>query len=480
MTCSVRIDPFCNAHTGPIDLGRPHFAGIGGVAMSALARLCLARGSRVSGSDITETPALAALRAAGCQVGLGHDPARITAATCVVYTAVTAQSSEVVAAREAGIPVVHRAQVLAALAAGQRLIAVTGTHGKSTTSGILATALQGLGADPSYVIGANLNRDGVGARHGCGGVLVAEADESDRSFLFLEPDAAVVTCIAHDHPENYVDLADHVEAYTRFASGIRDNGFLVVNVDDPGAAQLVDRIRRAPGGPRVVTYGEQDADLLVLSIVRQNWSTTITVDVPASGPVTVTVPTPSADHARDAAGALAALIELGYDPHQAAAAISLFQRVPRRLDRIGHHDGISVVDSYADHPNEILADLKAVRAAAGGHKVIVVFQPSGHHRVRAFGRQMGEILAREAHEVIMLGVHGIDRIEGVDSSIIAESCLVAGGSVHSRVTAGSTVADLAAELAAPGDFIVTMGTGDVTTYGRQVLAALRTRSLIAA
>jgi UDP-N-acetylmuramate--alanine ligase len=470
MTSTLTHNPFTDAYHGPINLHGPHFVGIGGTAMSGLARLCLVRGSTVSGSDNTDSLRLAALRAAGCRIAVGHDPIHTRNSTCVVYTAVTATSPEVVAARLSGIPVVHRAQALAALAEGRHLVAVSGTHGKSTTTGLLAAALTELGADPSYVIGADLADGSAGARHGLGHLLVAEADESDRSFHFLNPEAAIITSINHDHPENYVDLADHVDAYHVFVSRIRDGGLLVANADDRTVRVLVDQIRKQRPDLRIATYGETaQADTQLRTMRRTGWSTDVTVRLNGHD-VAFHLDSPSASHAYDAVAALTALAQLGFPPPDAARALSAFTGVKRRFTRVGEAAGLTVVDSYADHPGEIAADLATATHLADEHKVIVVFQPSGYGRVAAFGRDMGTLLAREADEVILLEVHGGTPIDGVSSAVVADAITAAGGRVH--LAADSDVPELVCRVAEHGDLVLTMGTGDVASLGDQIIARL--------
>ncbi|HEX8628751.1 MAG TPA: UDP-N-acetylmuramate--L-alanine ligase [Catenuloplanes sp.] len=468
MTITGHSDPSLDPYLGPIDLRRPHFVGIGGSTMSALASICAARGRTVTGSDVADSPRLAHLRAAGCQISIGHDTKLIEQATCVVYTAATEHTEEVIMARIRGFPVVHHAQVLQTLATGQHLVAVSGTHGKSTTTGILAAALSMLGADPSYAIGADLHQPGSGAHHGTTDLFIAEADESDRSLHFLAPYLAVLTGIAHDHPENYPDLRAHIEAYTTFACGLEIGGLLVVNADDPGAMDVADRTRRERRDVTVITYGQTpDADWHIEAIEQHGWSSTVRIRPPHGGTLTLRLSTPSAHHARDAVAALAALASLGFDALEAAPAIGAFRGVRRRLTRTGQAAGVTVIDSYAHHPNEITADLQAARTIAGAHKVIVVFQPSGYDRVAALGREMGAALAAGADEVILLDVQGGTPRHGITSRIVADAITAHGGRVH--CLPADHAPSMAGVLAFPGDVVLTMGTGDVTQLGDRLV-----------
>lgn len=469
---TVTGNPTLNPYTGTIDLSRPHFVGIGGWAMSALAQLCLARGSKVSGTDAADSERLGLLRQAGCTVKAGHDAAAVDGASCVVYTTYTANTDEVAAARAKGIPVVHRAQVLHEISKDRHLVAVSGTHGKSTTTAILATALRSPGEDPSYLIGADLDQPGSGAHHGKGDVLVVEVDESDRSFHFLSPHVAVVTTIAHDHPENYAGLGDHVDAYSRFAAGLVPGGVLVANADVAAVGELVARVRSQRPDVQVITYGEDpSATVRIEAMERRGWSVTVRVVLPGEVPVVLRLHTPSLHHARNAVAALAVLVALGQDPAAAAEAVSTFIGVCRRFTPIGESSGVTVVDCYADHPNEITADLQAARAVAGTYRVIAVCQPSGFARVAAFGRDMGAALAADADHIVLLDVHGGARQEGVSSTIVGDAVVTAGGRV--QFADHSSAAEQVATLVRPGDVVLLMGTGNVTDLAGPILTAVR-------
>ncbi|WP_246635072.1 Mur ligase domain-containing protein [Actinoplanes hulinensis] len=319
MADTVTGNPTLGAYTGPIDLSRPHFVGVGGSAMSGLAQLCAARGALVSGTDAADSDRITALRAAGCKVEIGHDPRAIEDASCVVYTTVAQHAPEVAAARANGIPVVHRAQVLRELA-GRHLVAVAGTHGKSTTAGILVAALRQLGQDPSFVVGADLDVPGSGSHHGTGPLFVAEADESDRSFHFLEPAAAVITTIAHDHPENFDGLDSHLIAYVTFAARLRPEGVLIANADEPASNDVLARVRRLRPDVRVVTFGQSErADVRFGPVDRHGWQSMTEVHA-GNGRGVLRLGTPSIYHVQDAVAAVALLVAFGYPIDAAAQA----------------------------------------------------------------------------------------------------------------------------------------------------------------
>ncbi|MDG4796648.1 UDP-N-acetylmuramate--L-alanine ligase [Micromonospora sp. WMMD1082] len=478
MTDTITGNPTIEAYTGPIDLSRPYFVGIGGCAMSGLARLLAELGHEVSGSDLRDSATLAALRAAGVRVQVGHDPAHIEGASCVVYTTVAQNAPEVRAARVAGIPVVHRAQVLDELAAARRLVAVSGSHGKSTTAGMLAHILRTLGQDPTYLIGADLTGAGSGAHLGASRLLVAEADESDRSFHFLTPSIAVVTNVTDDHPENFVSHAEVLRAYVEFGGRVAPYGFLIVNADCVGATVTADVIADERPDLTVLRYGrDRTADVRLLDVHAEGWSASATVRMPNGTEVRLTLPTPAAHHLNNAAAAMACAAVLGLDPGDVAGAACTFGGVRRRFEHIDTRGGVMVIDSYADHPNEIAADLDAARTLARG-RVFVVFQPSGHARVLAFGDRIGGLLADKADHVLLLDVHG---------TVPAGRPVADGTVIRTRLREGSYclplgpdhAARVIARMAGRGDVVVTMGTGDVTGYGAAILDTLRNRSEVA-
>ncbi|GIJ09181.1 UDP-N-acetylmuramate--L-alanine ligase [Micromonospora andamanensis] len=478
MTDTITGNPTIEAYTGPIDLSRPHFVGIGGCAMSGLARLLAELGHEVSGSDLRDSATLAALRAAGVRAQVGHDPAYIKGASCVVYTTVAQNAPEVRAARVAGIPVVHRAQVLDVLAAARRLVAVSGSHGKSTTAGMLAHILRTLGQDPSYLIGADVTGAGSGAHLGASRLLVAEADESDRSFHFLTPSIAVITNVTDDHPENFVSHAEVLRAYVGFGGRVAPDGFLIVNADCVGATVAADVIADERPDLTVLRYGrDRTADVRLLDVHTEGWSASATVRMPNGTEVRLTLPTPAAHHLDNAAAATACAAALGLDPGDVAGAVCTFAGVRRRFEHIDTRAGVTVIDSYADHPHEIAADLDAARTLARG-RVFVVFQPSGHARVLAFGERIGGVLADKADHVLLLDVHGTvptGRPVADASAIMArlregDYCLPLGPGQAAR---------LIGRMAGRGDVVLTMGTGDVTGYGAAILDALSSRTEVA-
>jgi UDP-N-acetylmuramate--alanine ligase len=447
------------------DLSRPHFVGIGGMSMSGLALICAARGARVTGSD-ADPVRLAELAAAGIPVQAGHDVPPPGDASCVVWsTAIADDNPELVAARAAGIPVVHRAQALQALANDRTFLAVSGTHGKSSTTGMLATILTGLGGDPSYAIGAVLAGAGISARQGGGLVFAAEADESDRSFHWLKPDVAVVINVTDDHPENYSGLADHVSAYVRFAGGITSGGTLVINVDDPGAAEVAARLRGSRADLRVVTVGTAPgADWRIAAIGAAGMSSATTVSTPDGQQVTITLPVPGRHMALNAVTALAAAVEAGAPVAGAVQALGGYQGVRGRLTLRADQAGVKVLDSFAHHPVEIAADIEAARLIAGDvGKVLAVYQPRGYTRTLAYAAPMAAELAA-ADLLVLLDIHAPtwEPNPGASSSLITDAG-------NGQLASPPAAVSLVTEAARPGDVVLVMGSG---ALAEQVCATL--------
>ena len=453
------------------DLGRVHFAGIGGAGMSGIARIMLARGVTVSGSDSAASAALAGLEALGARVHVGHSAAHLGAAdTLVVSSAIRDDNPELAEARRRGIRVLHRAGALASLMFGRRVIAVTGTHGKTTTTSMITTVLRETGADPGYVIGGVLAATGVGAADGAGRDFVAEADESDGSFLMLSPDAAVVTNVEADHLDNYGTAEAYRASFGAFVARISPGGLLVTCADDPGAR---DRAGQARGlGLRVRTYGESpDADYRVAGTRTTGMETTFGLRS-RPGPfgiiaVDIALNVPGAHNALNAAAAFAATVELGIAPEPAAAALARYRGAARRMEPKGGAGGVRVLDTYAHHPTEIAADLRAARAIADGGRVIAVFQPHLYSRTRIFASEFGAALAL-ADVVVVLDIYAAreDPEPGVTGKLVADA--VPGGAAR-YAESFADVPRVVASLAEPGDLVLTMGAGDVTRLGPLVL-----------
>ncbi|MGP4111256.1 UDP-N-acetylmuramate--L-alanine ligase [Streptomyces sp. 4N509B] len=460
----------------PATLERPHFIGIGGAGMSGIAKILTLRGARVAGSDARESETTAALRALGATVRVGHDAAHLDErASCVVVSsAIRDGNPELVAARGRGIPVLHRSEALAALMADRRAIAVAGTHGKTTTTSMLAVALRTLGLRPSYAIGGDLDTPASNAEHGEGELFVAEADESDRSFHRYAPEVAIVLNVELDHHATYASMDELHASFETFAERIQPGGTLVVNADQEGARKLTARLLGRED-LRLVTYGEaDDADVRVLAVTPTGTGLSSEVTVELDGRrLTVPVSVPGRHYAHNAVAALAAGVAAGVDATELARALASYTGVRRRLQPKGEAGGVRVIDTYAHHPTEMAADLAALRAAASdGGRILVVFQPHLFSRTRELGAEMGRALtAADASVILDVYPAREDPIPGVTSRIVADAVQGPGTGAHTGLDRDAAVR-LVAGMARPGDLVLTMGAGDVTDLGPEILAHL--------
>ena len=455
----------------PTAMDRPHFIGIGGAGMSGIAKILAQRGAKVAGSDAKDSATADALRALGATVHIGHAPEHLADdATCVVVSsAIRKDNPELARAAELGIPVVHRSDALARLMDGLRPIAVAGTHGKTTTTSMLAVSLTALGRTPSYAIGGDLDAPGSNALHGDGEIFVAEADESDRSFHKYAPEVAIVLNVELDHHANYASMEEIYESFQTFADRIVPDGTLVISADHEGARELT---RRVSDSVKTVTYGEaEDADVRILSVVAQGLKSEVTVLL-GGEELTFTVSVPGRHYASNAVAALAAGVALGIPAADLAPALAAYTGVKRRLQLKGEAAGVQVIDSYAHHPTEMTADLEAMRAAASSARLLVVFQPHLFSRTQELGKEMGQSLAlADASLVLDIYPAREDPIPGVTSDLIIEAARAAGADV-TPVHDKADVPEAVAGMAKPGDLVLTMGAGDVTDLGPRILDRL--------
>lgn len=457
----------------PPTMERPHFIGIGGAGMSGIAKILAQRGARVAGSDARASESVVALRALGATVHIGHDAAHLAAdATCVVISsAIRPDNPELAAAAARGTPVVHRSDALAALMEGLRPLAVAGTHGKTTTTSMLAVSLRTLGLAPSYAIGGDLDVPGSNADHGTGEIFVAEADESDRSFHKYAPEVAIILNVELDHHANYASMDEIYDSFATFTDRIRPGGTLVVSADQAGARELTARVR-ARDGLGIRTYGTaEDADVRVLSVTPHGLTSEVTVAIEGAQ-LTFTVSVPGSHYAHNAVAALAAGAAMGVPAPDLAAALGSYTGVNRRLQLKGEVNGVQVIDSYAHHPTEMAADLEAVRGAATDGRVLVLFQPHLFSRTQELGAEMGAALAlADASVVLDIYPAREDPVPGVTSTLIIDAARAAGADVH-RAPAKEAAPELVAGMAKPGDLVLTMGAGDVTDLGPLILDRL--------
>ena len=471
----------------PEELRRVHLVGIGGAGMSGIARILLDRGALVSGSDAKESRGVRALGARGALVRIGHDASSLDllpgGATAVITThaAIPKTNPELVEAQRRGIPVILRPVVLAKLMAGSTSLLVTGTHGKTTTTSMLIVGLQHAGQDPSFAVGGDLGEAGTNAHHGSGSIFVAEADESDGSLLEYHPDVAVVTNIEADHLDFFGSADAYTEVFDAFCDRIVDGGALVVCADDPGAAALARRaaargIRVLPYGSRLDPDGPEPAATL-LSWVQQG--TGAVAEIALAGetqPRAMRLAVPGRHMALNALAAVLAAREAGAPVDLVLEGLETFEGVRRRFELVGTADGVRVFDDYAHHPTEVRAVLTALRTVteqAGDGRVLAVFQPHLYSRTKTFADEFAAALSG-ADRVFVLDVYAAREqpIAGVSGATIAEKVTVP----VAYLPDFSAVAARVAEAAEPGDVVVTMGAGDVTLLGPEILAALADRA----
>ena len=464
-------------------LGPVHLIGIGGVGMSGIARLLLARGVPVSGSDAKESAVLAGLRAAGAQVSIGHRADQVPAeGTLVVSSAVRADNPELVEARARGLRVLHRSEALAALMLGRRAVAVAGTHGKTTTTGMTTVLLRSCGLDPSFAIGGELTEGGLGAYEGSGDAFVAEADESDGSFLLYRPEIAIITNVEPDHLDHYGSGEAVEAAFEEFCRRVRPGGLVVACGDDIGVRRVVARVAAELAGNdvQVRLYGvgpDNDVRLVGLELtpdgVRFGLQETVDgASTPAAGPLTLRVP--GAHNALNAAAAWTVARHFGVPGPEALTALSQFGGTRRRFEAKGEAAGVRVVDDYSHHPTEVEAALRSARSVVGTGRVIAVFQPHLFSRTRIFATDFAAALAL-ADRVAVLDVYAAreDPEPGVTGELIAAQVPRPAADVAFCPEPADAIAAVIG-WARPGDLVLTIGAGDVTGLGPQILQALTT------
>lgn len=450
----------------PSSIEAAHFIGIGGSGMSGLARMFLARGIRVSGSDRSDSQTLRDLAAAGAVVHVGHDAAHLGDADTVIHTgAIWPENPEYVTAKERGLAVIHRSQALHWLIGSRRLVSVAGAHGKTTSTGMIVTALQALGDDPNFVNGGVIAQLGTSSGTGADELFVIEADESDGTFLLYDTSIALITNVDPDHLDHWGTRDAFFDGFARFADAAREA--VVISADDEGARQVRNRLAH----DAVVTFGlAADADVRVTDVVT---------DGPVSFAVTrggetarVQLAVPGAHNAINAAGAIAVLTTLGHPFAAAARAVEGFSGTVRRFELHGVERGVSVYDDYAHHPTEVAAALSAARTVIGDGRLIAVHQPHTYSRTQLMSVEFAHVLEELADQTVVLDVYGAreDPIPGVTGALVSEAF---DDAARVRFVADwQEAADYTASIARDGDFVVTLGCGDVYRIIPQVLAAL--------
>ena len=452
-----------------------HLVGIGGAGMSGIARLLLARGIAVSGSDLKDSATLRRLAEAGATVEVGHRAEQVGSPDAVVVSsAIPAANVEVRHARAADIPVLSRAQVLAALMRGRRAVAVSGTHGKTTTTSMISVVLTRLGLDPSFVIGGDLNESGSGAGHGGGDLFVAEADESDGSFLLYRPAIAVITNVEEDHLDFYRDRDEIERAFRAFADRA---GVVVACWDDPGVRRALDRF---PG--RLVRYGTSPEVEIVLGGVRADAGGAKAAVSAGGGPgwsVDLHLSIPGRHNLLNATAAIGVASVLELPVGEAAAALGSFSGVRRRFEHRGLARGALFVDDYAHHPTEVRATIESAIGlrdlSADRRRVVAVFQPHRYTRTQAMWRSLGESL-EDADLVVFTDVYGAGErpMPGVTGKLLVEAFAEhAPGKRVVYLPRRSDVARFLAGEVRQGDLVLTLGAGDITMVADETLERIR-------
>ncbi len=451
----------------PAHIGAVHFVGIGGSGMSGIARMFLAAGHRVSGSDVRESASTRALRELGATVAIGHDAAHVGDADTVVVTGALWQDNpEYRRALAAGIPVLHRSHALAWLVRGRRLVSVAGAHGKTTSTGMIVTALRHLGADPSFVNGGVIASLGTSAAPGSGDLFVVEADESDGSFLLYDTSVALVTNVDADHLDHYGSREAFEAAFVEFAAGARE--LVVASADDAGARRMLARLGE---GRRVLTFGTSaDADVRV-SAVESGAAVRFTLAWRGREHV-VRLAVPGPHNALNAAGAFAVLVGMGFDEDVVVAGLERFEGTGRRFELHGTVRGVRVYDDYAHHPTEVAAALATARSVVGDGRVIAVHQPHLYSRTRLMAGEFAETYERLADHTVVLDVFGAreDPEPGVTGALVAER--FADPSRVAYLPDWQEAADHVAAVAREGDIVMTLSCGDVYRIIPQILEAL--------
>ena len=450
-----------------------HFIGLGGAGMSGIARIMLAKGFAVSGSDKNDSSVLTSLKALGAKVFVGHIRENLADAQLVIISAaITENNPELVAAKQGGIPVVARANALAWLMSESTSVAVAGTHGKTTTTAMLTVALQSAGADPSFAIGGTINNAGTNAHSGSGSIFVAEADESDGSFLAYKPSGAIITNVELDHVDHFADEEAVFAVFEQFVDSIKPGGFLVACGDDSGVKHLLSQIKRSD--LKILLYGEDsnnDFRLDRINLAPTTSSAALTITGRKIGELTLAVA--GKHNLLNAVAAFAAGSAMGIAEDKLITGLKSFTGTRRRFELKGEVAGVKVIDDYGHHPTEITVTLIAAKNLAQSGRVLVVFQPHRYSRTAVFSQQFAEALANSDF-TFLLEVYAASEqpIPGVSSLLIIKDMKSDQAKFEPSMV---QVVSEVAMMAKSGDVIITLGAGDVSSLGDPILQALANR-----
>ena len=450
-----------------------HFIGIGGAGMSGIARIMLAKGFVISGSDKNDSPMLTSLKALGANIHVGHNKENLGQAELVIISAAIMDSNpELIAAKAKSIPIVARATALAWLMSESTSVAVAGTHGKTTTTAMLTVALQSAGVDPSFAIGGTINTAGTNAHSGSGSIFVAEADESDGSFLAYKPSGAIITNVELDHVDHFADEAAVFAVFEQFISSIKTDGFLVACGDDAGVKQLLTQVKRSD--LRIFLYGESSSNDFRIDRIKLDPTTSsavISITGRKIGELNLAVV--GKHNLLNALAAFAAATAMGIPEDKLLTGLASFTGTRRRFELKGEVSGVKVIDDYGHHPTEIAVTLTAAKNLAQAGRVLVVFQPHRYSRTAVFAAEFAKALAA-ADFTYLLEVYAASEkpISGVSSLLIAR------GMKSEQVKFEPSMIQVVSEVAAiakSGDVIITLGAGDVSSLGDPILQALANR-----
>ena len=450
-----------------------HFIGLGGAGMSGIARIMLAKGFTVSGSDKTDSPVLTSLKALGAKVFVGHIKENLADAQLVIISAaITENNPELVAAKQGGIPVVARANALAWLMSESTSVAVAGTHGKTTTTAMLTVALQSAGADPSFAIGGTINNAGTNAHSGSGSIFVAEADESDGSFLAYKPSGAIITNVELDHADHFADEEAVFAVFEQFVDSIKPGGFLVACGDDSGVKHLLSQIKRSD--LKILLYGEDsnnDFRIDRINLAPTTSSAALTITGRKIGELNLAVA--GKHNLLNAVAAFAAGSAMGITEDKLITGLKSFTGTRRRFELKGEVAGVKVIDDYGHHPTEINVTLTAAKNLAQSGRVLVVFQPHRYSRTAVFSHQFAKALANSDF-TFLLEVYAASEqpIPGVSSLLIIKDMKSDQAKFEPSMV---QVVSEVAMMAKSGDVIITLGAGDVSSLGDPILQALANR-----
>jgi UDP-N-acetylmuramate--alanine ligase len=448
---------------------RIHFIGIGGAGMSGLARISLSHGITVSGSDAKDSSVVKALQALGATIATVHSANNVDGADLVVYsTAISSSNPELIRAQELKLSTLTRAAALSILMSESKSIAVAGTHGKTTTSSMMAVALQTCGVDPSFAIGGTITASGSNAHRGTGEIFVAEADESDGSFIEYHPFAAIVTNVEHDHVDFFATPEDVAQAFKDFAATINNDGFLTYCADDEGARALASTVKTCA----LISYGiDETCDLRLDSIELEAMGSRARAIWRGKVVGFIELQVPGHHNLLNAAAVLATGLNLGFPAPELLTGLSVFRGTGRRFELIGTVHGIRVIDDYGHHPTEIDVTLKAARRFAGDGRLIVIFQPHRYSRTKAFSAQFAKALD-VADRAIVLEVYAASEkpIAGVTSRLIT-GAMNQGEYIPNFIEVTDSVID----MAQPQDVIITLGAGDVSSLAPIIVDGLSRR-----